>query len=251
VAHVLRIPPRSRALMNVDLFFNRRGEHRLTGCRLRSAFPFGFYEREKYFPLDHTVLVYPKIYPVSTTPYERGMNSQIRARRSDEEGDEYFCLREYQPGDDIRRIVWRVSARLGTFVVREMGLGTLKTVVILLDDTGVQTPEDAERFEASVEFAASLAVAFIRKQYEVGTAAGGNPGIAPARGSLQEHRVLEWFARIEPSGSDDGTMLAERAAKLRAEPARILCVSHRKNLDALDLPSTCPVIPSGEVAVYD
>jgi len=248
VAHLLRIPPRSRAQVDLDLCFNRRGEHRLINCRLRSAFPFGFYVREKRFPLENSVLVYPMVYPVSISPFERGMGAMVRARRSDEDGDEYFSLREYQPGDDIRRIVWRVSARLGTLVVREMGLGTLKTVIILLDDSGVRTPEDADRFETAVEYAASLAAAFLHKQYDVGTAAGYTAGIPPARGSFQEHRLLEWFARIQPAKTADGDhLLADRLLKLRAEPVRILCVSHRLNPAELELPQSCSVITPVEV----
>jgi len=248
VAHVLRVPPRARAMVDLDLYFKRRGEHRLDSCRLRSAFPFGFYTREKRFVLANRVLVYPRVYPVSITPFERGMGAMVRARRNDEEGDEYFSLREYQPGDDIRRIVWRVSARLGTLVVREMGLGTLKTVIILIDDCGIRGPEDLERFELAVEYAASLAVAFIHKQYEVGTAAGNTSGIAPARGSLQEHRILEWFARVQPAGQDGEELLLERLARLRSEPARILCVSHRIDPGTLNLPQSCPVISPVEVA---
>lgn len=250
VAHVLRIPPRSRALVELDLIFSRRGEHRLHSCRLRSAFPFGFYLREKVCSLQNSVLVYPRTYPVSISSFERGMGALVRARRSDEDGDEYFSLREYLPGDDIRRIVWRVSARIGTLVVREMGLGTLKTVIILLDDSDIRTPEDQERFETAVEYAASLASAFLHKQYDVGATAGCTAGIAPARGSFQEHRLMEWFARIQPADSPEADrLLSERLMKLRSEPARILCVSHRLNPAELEFPPFCPVISPVEAGV--
>ena len=45
------------------------------------------------------------------------------------ESDEYFCMRDYFPGDDLRRIAWKTSARLRKLVVREMEPSTSRNVI--------------------------------------------------------------------------------------------------------------------------
>ena len=63
-------------------------------------------------------------------------------------------MREYKPGDDLRRIVWRASARTGKFLVREAEQGITDKITIILDtDRGSHSRDGevlSESFEAGV-----------------------------------------------------------------------------------------------------
>jgi len=74
-----------------------------------------------------------------------------------------------------------------------------------------------------VELAASLAVTMLHRNYSVGVAA---PGIIveATEGTSQERRILDMFARVNPSGDEDqdfGGLLQE----LGTRRATIVCIS--------------------------
>ena len=85
-------------------------------------------------------------------------------------GLEFYGMREYVPGDDLRRIVWRASARTGKLMVREAEEGITDRIMIIVDtDRGSHSwdGDHSESFETGVRAAASLAVRHLRDGYEV------------------------------------------------------------------------------------
>jgi uncharacterized protein (DUF58 family) len=104
-----------------------------------------------------TVRVLPRVLLLRGLPagIRRGpTGAQERVERG---GTDLVGLREYTPGDDLRRIHWATSARSGTLMVREDADPSLPHLTILLDDRASgYTDGDVED---AVEVAASLAVA--------------------------------------------------------------------------------------------
>ncbi len=66
----------------------------------------------------------------------------------------FHQLREYVPGDDLRHIHWRTSARTGTLVVKQLVDTTKPEIVVIVDNRRVAVSE--QDFEEIVEIAASL-----------------------------------------------------------------------------------------------
>ncbi len=111
--------------------------------------------------------VRPRTIPVrrSALPSLQQDDSEFASRRG---GDQHFhALRDYVLGDEPRIVHWRSSARAGKLVVRQQVSGAPNHTMIVLDvDASAYSSDDqfgsgwvAERFEAAVEVAASLAVA--------------------------------------------------------------------------------------------
>jgi len=122
---------------------------------------------------------------------------------------EFLSLRDYEPGDDPRRVHWRATARTGDLVVRQDEASSPGRVVLLLDTRG--DVHDRGSFEHAVEAVASLAVRLHREHapLEVATTAGevlARPG--PGAVDL----LLERLALVATS-DDDRT--AEVLAALR------------------------------------
>ena len=66
----------------------------------------------------------------------------------------FHQLREYIPGDDLRRIHWRSTAKTGNLVVKQMVDTTRPELVVVLDNRQcVIGPDD---FESAVDIAASV-----------------------------------------------------------------------------------------------
>ena len=95
----------------------------------------------------------------------------------------FDSLREYVVGDELRRVHWRSSAKVGELMVREQLDTSEPTIVVLLDDRAAahaeltrggrqkETPTDrddtAESFEAACEAAASIVAAAVREDLPV------------------------------------------------------------------------------------
>jgi hypothetical protein len=110
-------------------------------------------------------------------------------------GNELFGIREYRPGDSLRRIHWRSSARHGELVVREYEPPGLQTLTILVDSS----PATQEVADQIARIAASEAWDCIR---EGGRVVIGAPGLEPSEAPRDMWSQLEWLARYPdvPSG---------------------------------------------------
>lgn len=101
-----------------DWTFPARGEQRYATLRVGSAYPFGLLLRYRDLDLPGTVLVYPTPDRDTGTLGGPGDGATGPSTRGgvDETG-ELYGLRPYQPGDPVRRIHARSSARVGTPMV--------------------------------------------------------------------------------------------------------------------------------------
>jgi uncharacterized protein (DUF58 family) len=81
-------------------------------------------------------------------------------------GTDLIGLREYLPGDDLRRLHWATSARSGKLMVREDADPSSAHLTLLVDDRKASYASDRD-LEEAVEVAASLAVAAAESDHGV------------------------------------------------------------------------------------
>lgn len=81
----------------------------------------------------------------------------------------FHALREYVPGDDLRHVHWRTSARVGELMVREHVDTSLPRIVILVDDRAAAHPAAGrvDSLEETAEAAASVLLAALRAELTV------------------------------------------------------------------------------------
>lgn len=75
----------------------------------------------------------------------------------------FHALREYSPGDDLRHVHWRTTARTGTLMVRQFEETRRSHVVVGLDNRADQYATE-EEFEMAVSAAASIAAQTFREE---------------------------------------------------------------------------------------
>jgi uncharacterized protein (DUF58 family) len=126
------------------------------------------------------VIAYPAVRPL-TLVHRRGLASGAiaSASRLDEDVTRYRSLREYVPGDEPRRISWKVSARLGALYSVEYAPSLTVPALVLLDLAESHYPVARRQpmIERAVEMAASLVTHFAGLKQPVGlVAAAGIPG---------------------------------------------------------------------------
>lgn len=88
-------------------------------------------------------------------------------------------LRDYRPGDDLRRVHWRTSARRAELMVRQDERAARRPVTVVLD-----LAEEDEVAEWSISVAASVALALMRSGHRVRMLGGGS-----LEGAVEHHRA--------------------------------------------------------------
>lgn len=202
IGYVLSIPATRTAQVRYTEVFDRRGLRRLPNLVLVTSFPFGIVEARRVVPVPTEVLVYPRVRTARTALLEQLRGSGELPKVAQGPGDEFFSLREYIPGDDLRFISWRVSARTGTLYVKELEQQTSRYVVIAFDSRIKPSVDDyADRFEEAIELVASIAVTLLNRQYRVAIVTP-TLTLREGEGSSYVFKVLELLARIEPAQAD-------------------------------------------------
>lgn len=203
IGYIFRVPRSRTAVLRVDECMERRGVRPLPPMVMVSTFPFGFSEVRVPIVDRHEVLVYPRVRPVRLGRIEHNAGTGVAPRHELSEGDEFHSLRDYVPGDDLRKIAWRLSARFGHFVVKELEVQTSRHVAIVLDTALEDAAEEDERFEAAVELAASLAVGLLDREYVVSLQ---TPGRMMPEGEGRSHaiQILDLLARVEAAAPAQG-----------------------------------------------
>jgi uncharacterized protein (DUF58 family) len=125
-------------------------------------------------------------------------------------GDDFYALREYVVGDDLRHVHWRSTARRDELMVRQDEMPWQGRATILLD-----TRADAHTratFEAAVSAAASIVVACSKRRFLLRLLTTGGADSGTGAGSAHVENILEQLATVH---TDDVGQLAGAAAALR------------------------------------
>jgi uncharacterized protein (DUF58 family) len=117
------------------------------------------------------VWVHPRIHPMTATPSGVSRSLDGRVDRVPQGSITFDSLREYVVGDELRRVHWRTSAKVGELMVKEQLDTSLPRLVVLLDNRAAAYPRPVdgvvETFESACEAAASVVVAARREDLPV------------------------------------------------------------------------------------
>ena len=106
-------------------------------------------------------------------------------------GNEFHALREYQQGDDLRRISWKASARSTNLIVRDTAVERVKRMTVVLDTAA------GEHDEASFERAVSAAASLITGAVAAGFAARLVAPDIDLRGPAVDADALAWLTTVK------------------------------------------------------
>lgn len=209
-----------------EVVASRRGAHRIGPLHVVTTDRLGLTQRRVEVLPASEVLVHPLRW--------HGFEDPPRARRFDEpprrpvttrpwpSGYELAGLRDYRPGDDLRRIVWRASARTGRVVVREAERGITDMVTVVVDSAEAVHHTDVDGISTTFETAVRVAATLVEATLVDGLAASltdvAGQTVGPLRGRQEVVTALDACARLDLTA---GT-LAGRLAELRALGGRAL-----------------------------
>ena len=220
----------------------RRGAYDVGPLVAISGDPLGLAQRETVVADQFELLVHPSVELVSDRPLTRQFEDPpIRPPVSKPwpSGLEFYGMREYVPGDDLRRIVWRASARTGKTMVREAEQGITDKITIVLDTDRTFHSRDgaggSDSFEAGVRAAASLGVRHLREGYEVKVLANDGWLTRSLRGATSQLMLLDSLARVQTSRTGLGSAIRQLLVAGQRDAHNVLITPHLTAEDASQL----------------
>lgn len=216
------LKPGSRGASHVERVYRRRGRYRGEPLPLATRFPFGFFRLRRRLEAPRDILVFPRIRPIDRTLLNASHGSSLPRAQRRGQGDEFFRLREYVPGDHVHHIHWKTSAKLNDMMVREFGKDEEERVCLGFSPV-FANEEDASEFEHLVSAAASLA-AHLAKAGVRFRFVSDNIDLPPSSSRAHVREVLSYLAEVQPEREVDAVFL-ENARRAEASGESVFVVT--------------------------
>jgi uncharacterized protein (DUF58 family) len=180
----------------------RRGIYSVGPLTVSVTDPFGIAEASTVLPRIDRFVVYPRIEDILPLPGSSNREARLGSYRATRVpvGLDFFGLREYEVGDDLRRVHWRSTARTGELMLRQDEMPWESRATVLLDTR--PSTHTAESFERAVEVAASIVTAVARGRRHIRFITSGGVEIR-STGRERYPAIMEYLAEASPEAIDN------------------------------------------------
>lgn len=186
---------RQRQTISYTVHCGRRGRFHIGPLVASVTDPFGLAQRKEEFPDVHELIVYPHVDDLRALSPARtaGGAGDTTARQLYRSGEEFFTMRQYEIGDDLRRIHWPSTARTGRLMIRQDEAGRRASATVFLDTRRAAYAGEQD-LERAVSAAASIGTLYLRGGIDLRL---GTVDLAPQRTAPEA--FLEALALVETS----------------------------------------------------
>jgi uncharacterized protein (DUF58 family) len=127
-------------------------------------------------------------------------------------GTDYVQSRIYQPGDPVRSIDWRITARTGKHHVKEFETPKRMPCYLLVDSSASMTVSSPKRskYATSVYLAGGLAFACLDRISPVSVVGVGETELR-YNPSLSRDKIMQWLHKLRTYDVNERTMLPDVA----------------------------------------
>jgi uncharacterized protein (DUF58 family) len=167
---VAGIPPGSRQRVSYSVITRHRGRYVIGPLSISITDPFGLARVKMQTSATNDLIVYPTIEELD--PWTLGMQGagagESTVRHLFRSAAEFYTMREYVTGDDLRRIHWPSVARTGHLMIRQDESNRRSMATIFLDNRSSAMGAGASPgFEKGVSVAASIGRLLIQEGFAV------------------------------------------------------------------------------------
>lgn len=219
-----------------------RGRYKIGPTVIRLTDPMGLWKIDDVVCEEEEVVAFPHFSDIGEVPLRAGYTGvwpgEVPSRRSGR-GTEFYGVREYVPGDELRRVNWKASARLCRLMSNEFVEERVTDVLIVVDAgwSGIVEDELArDVLEREVSAAAALALALLRAGNRVGLLTRGEGGawLKPGFGRRQLLGILYCLAGLSMGEQMPLSYVLRSIAHYLLKPnAQIILISPLLDRDAV------------------
>ena len=220
------LPAAGDAVVNYQVRPKERGEHLLGRVLLFLQWQGGLLQRRIALELDDRVKVYPQFSEVGKYELLAKIDERDeivrRPRRVRGAGTDFESLRQYVPGDDVRKIDWKATARRGGLVSRVFQVEKGQQLAILIDCGRLMAGTIGEYSRLEHAFNAAVMLSYVAQKRGDSLAAATFSNriesfLPPTRGSAIMPSVLEnlYKVKLREVESDYWQVTAEMMSMLK------------------------------------
>ena len=222
------IPPRRRATAAYVLTCRSRGLYDVGPLDVTVTDPFGLARLRRRLDMVTQLAVYPAVVPLAPLPLASGRDAGHRSERpalAAPHGEDFYTLREYQVGDDLRKVHWRSTARRGRLMIRQEELPSNVRGTVVLEVRAAALGAAGEAAFESAVVAAASAVQYFAGRGESCRYASTDGGELPFGYGTEHFRAIFDRLAVADDTSEDGfaTTLSRLAKRDAAGGALIFC----------------------------
>jgi uncharacterized protein (DUF58 family) len=176
---VSRVSSADEVLATYHIVCRPRGVYAVGPAHARVGDPLGFSAFQRQAGPADRLIVYPEVEDLVGFPRVRGQDPAMQASRpefSRRGGEDFYTLRSYQQGDDLRRVHWPSSAKRDELMIRQLETPWQARALVMLD-VRPNSYEDPACFEKAVRGTASVVRHLARSGFAADLWAGGNGAI--------------------------------------------------------------------------
>ena len=180
-----RVDPDRPVVARYEVLSRPRGVYRVGPVSVVVRDPLAMAEAGGLAGRVDRLVVYPAIEDLYGLPIVRGQDPTVNTARSSFSptgGDDFFTLREYQQGDDLRRVHWPSSAKRDKLMIRQLKMPWQSRALVLLNPRAESYPS-GELFEHAVRAAASATRHLFSNGFSPTLWTGEGPGTTVSSGS--------------------------------------------------------------------
>jgi uncharacterized protein (DUF58 family) len=200
------IPPRYEYTTSYDVRAVRRGRFKIGGMVLRVGRPGALMERQVTLAVEEHIRVYPRFAKADEYRLLARINQQDEAvrrpRRTRGRGTDFESLSTYNPGDDLRTVDWKISAKRGALISKNLQTEKGQQISVLIDGGRLMAEKIGElsRYEYALNAAVMLSYVGQKRGDSVAVATFSDrieSFVPPVRGAAIMQRVLESLCTVE------------------------------------------------------
>jgi uncharacterized protein (DUF58 family) len=217
----------------------RRGIYSVGPLTVSVTDPFGIAEASTVSPRVDRFVVYPRIEEILPLPGSSNREARLGAFRASRVpiGLDFFGLREYELGDDLRRVHWRSTARTGELMLRQDEMPWESRATVFLDTR--PATHQGESFERAVEVAASIVTAVARGRRHVRFLTSGGVEIR-SMGRERYPAIMEYLAQAYPEAIDNFDVVVDGLRRTAAGTPLAAVVANAPHSDLASLGALRP-----------
>lgn len=218
-----------------------KGEYAIGPVLLRAREPLGLQYQEATVQTEARIVVAPRmedVRKVRITPRRvRALLGQIRSRQTGI-GLEFFSLRDYAPGDEIRHVNWKATARRDKLLTNEYEAERSGDAIIILDARAESEvgPVARSTTEVGVSATVSLAAKILETRNRVGLVVQREvlDWVYPGYGRRQLYRIVDALIHVRAGGEWPLSHVKWVLARFFPSDAQVIIVSPLLDHTALD-----------------
>jgi uncharacterized protein (DUF58 family) len=188
------IPAQNHQTVSHSILCRNRGRYVVGPLSIFITDPFGLARIRIQTSERSELIVYPEVEEVEAwnLAMHGAGSGESTVRQLQHSAAEFYTMREYVTGDDLRRIHWPSVARTGQLMIRQDESTRRSTATVFLDNrSSVLGPDGSPAFERAVSIAATVGRLLVQKGFALHLATIDSPATL-----VSETRLLETLASV-------------------------------------------------------